>query len=141
MRALGVDLGTRRVGIAISDAGATVATPHSVIHRSGDRGRDHRAIAELVAELEVEQVVVGLPLSLDGTMGPAARAMAAEAEELGDVLNVPVETWDERLTTVTAERSLREMGVKGTKRRKVVDQLAATVMLQSWLDRHRMAAP
>ena len=131
---LGLDLGSRRIGVAVSDSAGTVATPYAVLQRTGDRVRDHRAVADLVAEVEAERVVVGLPLSLDGSMGPAATAMAAEADELRAALAVPVDTHDERLTTVTADRSLREMKMKAEARRRVVDKVAAAVMLQSWLD-------
>jgi len=123
--------------VAVSDSAATVATPHSVLERGDDPEADRTAVAELVQDLGAQLVVVGLPLSLDGRMGPAARAAAAEARALADVLDVPVETYDERLTTVTADRSLAELGVKGGARRRVVDQVAAAVMLQSWLDAHR----
>ena len=132
-RVLGLDLGTRRIGVAVS--AGTVATPYSVLERSTDHAADHAAIAALVDELGAERVVVGLPLSLDGTMGPAARAAAEEAEMLGDVLAVPVETYDERLTTVTADRSLSSLGLSGQARRRVVDKVAAAVILQAWLDR------
>jgi putative Holliday junction resolvase len=132
-RVLGLDLGSRRVGVAVSSG--TVATPHSVLERAKDRAADHAAIAGLVDELGAERVVVGLPLSLDGKMGPAATAAAEEAGALGDVLGVPVETYDERLTTVTADRSLSSLGVRGQSRRRVVDKVAAAVMLQAWLDR------
>jgi putative Holliday junction resolvase len=132
-RVLGLDLGSRRVGVAISSG--TVATPYSVLERAKDRAADHAAIARLVDELGAERVVVGLPLSLDGKMGPAATAAAEEAGVLGDVLGVPVETYDERLTTVTADRSLSSLGVRGPSRRRVVDKVAAAVMLQAWLDR------
>ena len=80
-------------------------------------------------------MVVGLPLSLDGSLGPAARAAIAEAEELAAVVAVPVETFDERLTTVTADRSLMEANMRAEDRRRVVDKVAAAVMLQAWLDR------
>jgi putative pre-16S rRNA nuclease len=136
MRVVGLDLGSRRIGVAVSDSGGTVATPHTVLERSGDPEADRAAVADLVSELEAELVVVGLPLSLDGTMGPAARAAAGEATALADVLAVPVETYDERFTTVTADRSLMQLRMKAGARRKVVDKLAAAVMLQSWLDRH-----
>jgi putative Holliday junction resolvase len=106
-----------------------------VLERGATRDADHAAIAALVAELEGELVVVGLPLSLDGTMGPAAQAAAEEAAQLTDVLSVPVETYDERLTTVTADRSLSQLGLRGQARRRVVDQVAAAVILQAWLDR------
>lgn len=133
-RAVALDIGTRRIGVALSDSGGTVATPYEVVQRAGDRARDHGRIAELVDEAGAEVVVVGLPLSLDGTMGPAARAILDEVEELRAALAVQVVTWDERLSTVEAERSLRVMGVKKGNRRRVVDQVAATVILQSWLD-------
>ncbi|HEX9260333.1 MAG TPA: Holliday junction resolvase RuvX [Acidimicrobiales bacterium] len=137
MRALGLDLGSRRIGVAVSDRSGTIASPLTVIQRSGDVARDHRAIAALVAEEEAERVVVGLPLSLDGSIGPAARAALAEAEALASVVDVPVETYDERLTTVTAERTLMEARMRAEARRRVVDKVAAAVMLQAWLDGRR----
>jgi putative Holliday junction resolvase len=133
-RAVALDIGTRRIGVALSDSGGTVATPYEVVTRSGDQTRDHGRIAALVAEADATIVVVGLPLSLDGSVGPAAQAILAEADELRAALGVPVVTWDERLSTVEAERSLRAMGVRQGQRRQVVDQVAATVILQSWLD-------
>ena len=136
MRAIGIDLGSKRIGVAVSDSAGTLALPYEVLQRSGDRRRDHRRIAELAAEAEAEVVVVGLPYSLDGSLGPTARRYLAESEELRATLEVPVETYDERLTTVTAERSLREMQMTADARRRVVDKVAAAVMLQSWLD-HR----
>jgi putative Holliday junction resolvase len=136
VRAIGLDLGSKRIGVALSDSGGALALPYEVVQRSGDRRRDHRRIAELVAEAEAEVVVVGMPYSLDGSVGPTARRYLAESEELRATLTVPVETYDERLTTVTAERSLREMQMSAGARRRVVDKVAATVMLQSWLD-HR----
>lgn len=134
MRALGLDIGSRRIGVALSDSAGTLATPYEVVQRTGDRRQDHRRIAALVAEAEAEVVVVGLPLSLDGSQGPAADAVIAEADELRAALDVPVVLWDERLSTVEAERRLRATGLTGRARRRVVDQVAATVILQSWLD-------
>jgi putative Holliday junction resolvase len=134
MRALGLDLGSKRVGVAVSDSGGTVATPIEVLQRVGDRTTEHRAVADLVDEWEAEIVVVGLPYSLDGSVGPAARQCLAEIEELGDRLPVPVVPYDERLTTVTAERSLMEQNMNAVERRQVVDKVAAAVMLQAWLD-------
>ena len=83
--------------------------------------------------------MVGLPLSLSGDIGPAARAAISEAEALATVLDVPVETYDERLTTVTADAALRELSMRAEARRRLVDKVAAAVMLQSWLDRQRAA--
>lgn len=134
MRALGLDLGSRRIGVAVSDTDGRVATPIEVVARRGDRAREHRDIAALADEWEVGVVVVGLPLTLSGEVGPAAAAALAEAEELRATLTVPVETYDERLTTVTAERSLMQQRLGAGARRQVVDKVAAAVMLQAWLD-------
>ena len=132
---LGLDLGTKRSGVAVSDRSGTIAGPLTVLERTGDEGRDHARILELVLEEEAELVVVGLPLSMDGSRGRAAVAAAAEAERLASVVGVPVETYDERLTTVSAHRTLTEAGLDGRARRKVVDKVAAAVILQGWLDR------
>lgn len=132
MRALGLDLGSKRIGIALS--AGTIATPYEVLARSGDRTRDHRAIAEHVTETGAEIVVVGLPLSMDGSLSKAAERALAERDELASALDVPVETWDERLSTVTAERSLLDQQLRAPARRQVVDKVAAAVILQSWLD-------
>ena len=134
MRALGLDLGTRRIGVAISDDGGTIASPIETLQRTKDRTADHRAIAGLVEEWGAGVVVVGLPLSLDGTEGPAATSALAEVDELRQALTVPVETVDERFTTVTAGHQLREQGVRGKRRTAVIDQAAAAVLLQSWLE-------
>ena len=143
MRALGLDLGSKRIGVAVSDSDGRVATPIEVVHRSGNRQVEHRVLADLAEEWEVEAVVGGIPYSLDGATGPMAQAMAAEAAELPRVLGarggVPVETYDERLTTVTAERTLREQDLRAPQRRTVVDMVAAAVMLQGWLDARREA--
>lgn len=134
MRALALDLGTKRIGVAVSDPSGTLASPLGVLTRSGDRARDHQRIAQLVADTGAERVVVGLPLSLDGSVGPAAAAVLEEVDELAAALGVPVETYDERLTTVTADRALSERGLRAEARRRVVDKAAATVLLQAWLD-------
>ena len=143
MRALGLDLGSKRIGVAVSDSDGLVATPIEVVLRTSDRRGEHRALADLAEEWEVEVVVIGIPYSLDGSTGPMAQAMTAEAVELARVLSarsgVPVETYDERLTTVTAERTLREQDLRAPERRKVVDMVAAAVMLQAWLDARREA--
>jgi putative Holliday junction resolvase len=134
-RLLGVDLGRKRIGIAVSDAGQRLATGLTVIVRSGDLVADRRALARLVDDEEVVAVVVGMPRSLDGTLGSAAREAMEEVARLRGVLTVPVETQDERLTTVAAASALRAGGTRSRARRGVIDQVAAAVMLQSWLDR------
>ncbi len=140
MRVLGLDLGSQRIGVAVSDAGEVLASPLRTLARSGDRRRDHRAVAALVDEEGAGCVVVGLPLSLDGSHGPAAQAARAEADELAAALDVAVAVHDERLTTVEAHRRLAERGLDERARRKVVDQVAAAVMLQAWLDGRRERA-
>lgn len=134
MRVVGIDLGTRRVGVAVSDPDGRVAVPHGVILRSGDADADRARVAEAVEECGADLVVVGLPVSLDGTAGPAARAARAEAEALAEAVAVPVELHDERLTTVIATRRLAAVGHRSRDRRGRVDAEAAAVLLQSWLD-------
>ena len=140
MRALGIDLGTKRIGVALANSEGTVATPYEVVARSGDRARDHRAIAVLAEETGAVALVVGLPLSLDGSVGAAAASAQAEAAELAEATGLPVELWDERLTTVSADRDLMALEMGARARRRVVDKVAASVMLQAWLD-HRRRAP
>ncbi len=120
--------------MAVSDSDGRLAMPIEVLVRTGDREGEHRAVAALVAEWEAEVVVVGVPYSLDGSVGPMAKTMIAEADQLATRLSVPVQTHDERLTTVTAEKQLREQEMSGEDRRKVVDKVAASVMLQAWLE-------
>ncbi|MEO6120778.1 MAG: Holliday junction resolvase RuvX [Acidimicrobiales bacterium] len=134
-RVLGVDLGSRRIGLAVSDPSRIIASPHSVVTRSGDLAVDHRRVAEVAAETEAGLLVVGLPLSLSGHDGPAARAARDEAAALAVAVGLPVETFDERFTTVTAQRALLAGGVRRADRKAMVDKVAAAVMLQSWLDR------
>jgi len=134
VRVMGIDLGSKRIGVAVSDSGGVLASPYEVVLRSGDEERDHRRLLEIAEELEAERIVIGLPLSLDGSMGPTAVAYAAEAERLGATTALPVETYDERLTTVTADRSLMERKMKADARRRIIDMVAAAVMLQAWLD-------
>ncbi|MBI4933220.1 MAG: Holliday junction resolvase RuvX [Actinobacteria bacterium] len=134
VRVLGIDLGSKRIGVAVSDRTGTIASPLTVIQRSGSPARDHQTIAKLVLDEEAEAVVVGLPLNMNGSEGPAAKAAIAEAKALATVVGVPVHTSDERRTTVTADRAMMEAGMNAQARRKVVDKIAAAVLLQHWLD-------
>ena len=140
MRALGLDLGSKRIGVAVSDLSGTIASPLLVITRGRSRRHDHDRIAALVREEEADVLVVGMPRSLSGGEGPAAKAATAEITALASVVGVPVETYDERFTTVAANRALAESGVRGQARRQVVDKVAAAVILQSWLDARRSQA-
>jgi putative Holliday junction resolvase len=135
-RVLGVDLGAVRIGLACSDPTGTLASPLTVLMRSGDVAADHRAIVAAAREAGAERIVVGLPRSLDGSEGPAARATQREVEALAECAgpDLPVSMHDERFTTVGAQRRLSDAGVKGRSQRGVVDAAAAAVMLQSWLE-------
>ncbi|MGH9101977.1 MAG: Holliday junction resolvase RuvX [Acidimicrobiales bacterium] len=131
---VGIDLGERWIGVAVSDSARRVATPREVIERSGDPLVDRARLRGMVEEVGAAVVVVGLPLSLDGGRGPAARAALAEVGELTAALEVRVETFDERLSTAAAAR-----GAAGSRRssRGRLDAAAAAVVLQAWLDRRR----
>ena len=151
---VGLDLGERRIGVALSDSARLLATPYAVITRTTDPERDRERIAALVEETGATAVVVGLPLALDGRVGAAARGALDEAKAIRSAVTVPVATADERLTTVEADRRradvAREIGAhrrggRGARRsaahgaspgraRRVVDDAAAAVMLQAWLD-------
>lgn len=134
-RVLALDLGARRIGVAISDSGRTVATPLQVVERHRDRPQLHRELAELAHEWEVDMVVVGLPIDLRGEIGPAAEGVIAECDELAEALGLPVVLHDERMTTKIADGALRSRGdLDGRARRKVIDMVAASVILQDWLD-------
>ncbi|MEI8335479.1 MAG: Holliday junction resolvase RuvX [Actinomycetes bacterium] len=134
-RALGVDLGEKRIGIALSDPTRTIASPHSVIKRSGNADVDRRAVLNIAREEGVTQLVVGLPLTLTGARRAAARAALAEIEALKALApDLMIEAFDERLTTAIAQRSLLEGDVRRKDRKQVIDKVAAAVMLQSWLD-------
>ena len=135
---VGLDLGDVRIGVAATDARRTVATPRTILRRSGDQRKDDAAIAEIVSALGATLVIVGLPLSLDGSKGPAARRVSAEADRLATSLGVPVVLADERLSTIEAARRRAELGKARRRRsapiRRPVDAEAAAVILQSFID-------
>lgn len=135
-RVLALDLGDVRIGVAISDDARRVGVALGTVHVGRPPG-ELKAIAELVREHDVTLVVVGLPLSMDGARGPRATHAEAFADGLRAILAIPVELHDERLTTVEAERGLRDAGVAGRERRAVVDAEAARILLDAWLGAHR----
>jgi putative Holliday junction resolvase len=141
VRVLAIDLGTRRIGIALSDGSGTLASPLCVLQRTGDRAGEHRTIEAIVQEHEVARVLVGLPTSLSGEEGPAARTARAEIAELAAAVSVPVEPVDERFTTVEAHNRLAAAGRTSRERRGMVDAAAAAVLLQAWLDARRPERP
>lgn len=134
MRILGLDLGDKRIGVALSDPMGWTAQGLEVIHSTGGAKSDIKKIKEIAQKYEVEKVVVGLPLNMDGSPGPRAEKARAFAGRLAGVLGLPVETWDERLTTAEAERLLIEADMKRSKRRQVIDKMAAVLILQNYLD-------
>jgi putative Holliday junction resolvase len=133
-RVMGVDVGTVRVGVALSDPTGTLASPLETLKRAKD-GSDLDRLVALVVEHEVSEVVVGEPVHLSGASGASAADAAAYAQALADrIPDVPVQLIDERLSTVTAASHLREGGIDSRKQRSVIDQAAAVVILQSFLD-------
>jgi putative holliday junction resolvase len=136
-RRLGIDVGSVRIGVACSDPDGILATPVATVRR--DRSGKHlRRLAELVAELHAVEVIVGLPRTLADRTGPSAQDAIELAEALARrVAPTPVRLADERLTTVSAQRSLRAAGVRAKEQRAVIDQAAAVAILQSWLDQRR----
>lgn len=136
MRILALDVGDRRIGVALSDPTGLIARPLAVIHRIAER-TDHAAVAAMVAEHEAELIVIGLPRTLQGDLGYQAQRVQRFGERLGSVVDVPIVYWDERHSTVDAERIARARG-KGRGRRQLgtVDDLAAAVILQFYLDSH-----
>lgn len=137
MRLLGLDVGERRIGVAVSDPTGTIARPLHALERAS-RADDFSAIAALVREYEASSVVVGQPLSLDGSVGPQARRVARYVEALAAHLDVPVVPWDERFSTARADEILRQTRREKAKRRArasgEIDAVAAAVILQSYLD-------
>ncbi len=134
MRYLGLDLGRARIGIALADDILRTARALETIRRTTER-RDLAAIRQIGEEYEVTRAVLGLPLNMDGTEGASARLSRVFAPKLEAALGVPVELFDERLSTFEAERRLREQGLSARELRDTVDAEAAAVILQGWLDR------
>lgn len=135
-RVLGVDLGERRIGLALSDPLGITASPLGMIERSGDAAADRRAIVDAARDAGADKIVVGLPLAMSGKVGRAAQAALDEVEQLRAVAGpeLPIETFDERLTTVIAQRALLEGNVRRASRKRLVDKVAAAVLLQSYLE-------
>jgi len=140
MRTMGLDVGSKTVGVAVSDELGFAAHPIATVRRTNLRADLHELV-RLISEQEVERLVVGLPLNMNGSEGPRAD----ESRKLGAALSasshLPVVYWDERLTSVAAEKSLIEARVSRAKRKKVIDQVAACLILQGWLDSQPRGEP
>lgn len=139
MRLLGLDLGSKRIGVAVSDEMGWTAQGLTVLNRHGGL-KDLENIARLVSEQGAEAIVLGLPINMDGSEGEQARKVRRFAEKLEEHLGIEVHLWDERLTTWEAEGILKEAGVKGPKRKRVVDKVAAALILKSYLQARENAS-
>ncbi len=139
MRALGLDVGTKTIGVAVSDElGWTAQGLETLKREEGEPERDFQAIVELIHQYDAKAVVVGLPKNMNGTIGPSGERCQAFAEQLKSRIDTNTEVclWDERLTTAAAERTLISADVSRKKRKKVVDKMAAVLILQGYLERH-----
>lgn len=133
---MALDIGSRRIGVALSDAYGLLASPLTTI-KATPRPQALAQIAALVREYDVTVVVVGLPLTLRGELGPQARVAQAFAADIEKQIGQAVDFFDERLTTVTADQMLRDLGVKPEKRKARIDEIAASIILQDYLDHNR----
>lgn len=139
MRALGLDIGATRVGVAVSDPAGIMASPVTVLDARRLAG-DVRDLARLVEDYEAEVLVIGLPLTMGGSEGPQADDVRAEAERLAAAVGLPVEYQDERLSSAEARRAMHEAGMSDRQQRGSLDKVAAAIVLQGWLDARRAAA-
>jgi putative Holliday junction resolvase len=136
MRILGLDVGDRRIGVALSDPEGILAQALTVLERKSEAA-DIEVLASLVEKYEVEGIVVGMPLSLDSSIGKQAEKVLSFSKKLSQRVAIPVETWDERLSTVATERLLRDANMKRGERKKHRDAIAAAIILQGYLERLR----
>ena len=135
-RIMGLDIGDKTIGVAVSDLMGLTAQGVTTIKRVGKK-KDIEAIKQIIAEKQVNKIVSGLPKNMNGTVGPQGEKVQKFCELLKEETNLPIEFWDERLSTVAAERSLIEGNVRRENRKKVIDMLAAVIILQGYLDRQR----
>ena len=136
MRMIGLDIGSQTIGVAISDELGVTAQALKTIRRRSKR-EDLQELSSLISQFEIGKIVVGLPLNMDGSQGKQAERVLAWCETLQQTLQIPVVTWDERLTTVSASKILLEADLSRKKRKKVIDQIAAAIILQGYLDQSR----
>ncbi|TWI56302.1 Holliday junction resolvase RuvX [Halalkalibacter nanhaiisediminis] len=135
MRALGLDVGTKTIGMALSDELGWTAQGLDTIRRDEEQpGKDFEAISEIVKEYGVDTIVIGMPKNMNGTIGSSGERSQAFADELSKHVTCTIKMWDERLTTVAAERMLISADVSRKKRKKVIDKMAAVMILQGYLD-------
>ena len=133
-RIMAIDWGERRIGIALSDETRTIASPHTFLKRGGSLDKDLDRIVNISEENEVDHIIIGLPKRLDGTMGLAAEGVLQVVEKVQGKISIPIDTWDERLSTAEAEKALIGGDVSRGKRKQKIDQVAAALFLQAYLD-------
>jgi putative holliday junction resolvase len=133
-RILSLDVGEKRIGVAVSDPSGTIAQGVKVYNTSGSRAKDVAEIKELVREFDASLVVIGLPKNLDGSLGPKAKEIMRFADSVRDTTGVPVDLWDERFSTDEAHRIFDMAAIKRKKRRGSIDIMAAQIILQGYLD-------
>ncbi len=138
MRIMGLDVGTKTIGVAISDESGLIAQPLCVIKRSSF-SEDLEEILGLIEEHSIKLIIVGMPVNMDGTLGPRSKETQRFIDKIKDKIPVPIETWDERLSTVAVTRVLIEGDASRAKRKTVVDKLAASYILQGYLDSRKLA--
>ena len=136
-RIMGLDIGDKTIGVAVSDLMGLTAQGVTTIKRVGKK-KDIEAIKQIIAEKQVNKIVSGLPKNMNGTVGPQGEKVQKFCELLKEETNLPIEFWDERLSTVAAERSLIEGNVRRENRKKVIEMLAAVIILQGYLDSKRI---
>ncbi|MCK5594684.1 Holliday junction resolvase RuvX [bacterium] len=135
VRLLGLDIGDKRIGVSVSDELGITAQGRENIHRESD-DQTINEICELINRLHIDEVVVGLPKNMNGTLGPQAEKVMGFSKALASSAHVPIRYWDERLTTVIAQRSLTALNVRGRKKKKKVDRIASQLILQGYMDRN-----
>ena len=133
MRILGIDFGDARIGVAVSDEMGWTAQGLTTIRRT-NKQQDFEALGELIKQYKPEQIIIGLPRNTNGSIGPQARKVMDFAEKLSTRFNIPVIKWDERFSTLGAEKYLQEAGLTPRARKKVIDKVAAAFILQGYLD-------
>ena len=136
MRIMGLDFGDKRIGVAVSDPTGLIAQGLEVLERGKSLKADLLRVRDLAEKNEVETIVIGLPRNMDGSLGPQAEKVRMFGQKLAGLLDLPVKYWDERLTTMAAEKLLIQADVSRARRRKVIDKMAASLILQGYLDFH-----
>ncbi|MBI5642319.1 MAG: Holliday junction resolvase RuvX [Deltaproteobacteria bacterium] len=138
MRIMGLDVGKKTIGVAVSDEGALTAQPLLTIKRTS-KAKDFAELQRIIREFAIETIVAGLPVNMDGTLGPQSQVMLKFIDDLKAETGLPVIAWDERLSTIAVTRVLLEGDISRAKRKEVVDKMAASYILQGYLDSRRIA--